>query len=118
MSATVALYVYDESMDDEVLSSIGVHGFVGQLSSNVDMEDEIELLDNTEKYTVGETKYEFPRRVQSEINGVQEVDTVFYKTIEAVVEELAEENTGRYDSNELLEWLDSHRGDKIFNVAL
>jgi len=82
------------------------------------MEDEIELFDSTEKYTVGETRHDFSRRVQSEVNGIQEVDTVFYKTIEAVVEELAEENIGRYDSDELLEWLDTHRGDKIFNVAL
>lgn len=119
MSVTVELYEYDESMDDDVLASMGIKGgLLGQLTHDIDIEEETELLQNAESYTVGSSNYDFPRRVLDEVQGVEEVDSIFLSTVEAAVEELAEESEGRYDAEETLDWLQERQGEQIFVKGL
>lgn len=119
MSVTVELYKYEESMDDDVLSSMGVKGgLLGQLTHDVDIEEETELLRNAESHTVGSSNYEFPRRVLDEMQGVTEVDTIFLSTIQSAAEELADSDEGRYSAEETIDWLQKHEGEKIFVKGL
>lgn len=119
MSVTVELYEYDESMDDDVLSSMGVKsGLLGQLTHDVDIEDETELLQNTESHTVGSSNYEFPRRVMDEMQGVTEVDSIFISTVETIVDELADSDEGRYDADSTVEWIREREGEQIFVKGL
>jgi hypothetical protein len=106
-------------MDDEVLASMGVTGgLIGQLSNSVDIDREMELMREADQHSVGESNYEFPRRIQQEVSGLTEVDSVFLSTIEAAVDELAEEDEGRYDAQQTLEWLEEREGETIFSMGL
>lgn len=119
MAATIAVYVYRDDMDDKVLQSMGVRGGVlGQLSTNVDLERERELLESTEKLRVGSTEYKFVRELSNIINGLTQVDNVFLQTLDATIEEYAGETEGRYDIEEIRTWFEEHAGDKVFVQAL
>jgi len=120
MSVTVALYEYEESMDDEILASMGVKGgIIGKLQkSDISLEEERELLDSTDSYSVGSSNYEFPRRILDEVNGLTEVDEIFLSMMEAAAEKLAEEDEGYYSSKETIEWLKEREGEKIFAQGL
>jgi len=116
MSVTVELYEYDESMDDETLGSLGVKGgLLGQLTHDVDIEDETELLRNATSHTVGSNNNPFPRRVLEEVDGIQTVDTIFLQTIETALEELANNPDQHQDT---LQWLQNRQGQQIFVKGL
>lgn len=115
MSVTVELFEYDESMDDEVLSSLGVHGIIGQLKNDADTEDELELMRETTSHAVGSNNNAFPQRVLEEIDGLQTVDSIFLQTIETAAEELADDSDTYQDT---LEWLKNRQGKQIFVVGM
>lgn len=95
ISVTVELYEYNESMDDDVLSSMGVKGgLIGQLSTDVNIERERKLLQEATSHTVGDTIHEFPRRVLVETRDLVEVDETYLSTIETAAEKLAEDDEG------------------------
>lgn len=119
MGATIEIHRYDESMDDEVLKSIGVIGGpLSQLATEVAYQDETDLLNSTEKYAVGETTYEFVTQLSREIDGITEVDSAFLARIQELAETAAEDDEGRYDAEETIEWLEQFEGESIFTVAL
>lgn len=116
MSVTVELYEYDESMDDEVLASLGVKGgLIGQLSNDADIEDEREIIYESTSHTVGSNNNPFPRRVLDEIDRIRTVDNIFLKTIETAAEELADNPD---DYQDTLDWLNDRKGQEIFVKAL
>lgn len=115
MSVVFELYEYDDSMDDDVLRSMGVKGgLLGQMTNDAPSEERAELLQDTPSKTVGENLREFPERVNESIRGVQTVDETLLSTIETAAEEYGSEED---DVDAVLNWLRERKGNKVFLKA-
>lgn len=119
MSVTVAVYEYDESMDDEVLTSLGVHGGIfGKLTGDASIEEERELLENANSIRIGSSNYDYPSEILTFINGKMEVDAPFLAAIKEMESEYADDETGRYDAEEVYDWFAEREGREVFVKGL
>jgi hypothetical protein len=116
MSADIAIYEYDESMDDRILKSLGVKGgIIGQLTCDVDSDDEVEFITNNTRHIVGATRNPFPRELPELIDGLQTVNSKFLQRIETKIENVAEPPEAYQDT---LDWLREREGEQVFIIAL
>lgn len=115
MSVTVGVYEYDEEMDEEILTSLGVNGGpFGQLIGDATIEEERELLQNADSIMVGSSKYDYPYKVMEAITGKTDVDASFLAMLEELKNEYADPNEGRYDADEVYDWFAEREGAKVF----
>lgn len=119
MSVTYQATVYDEElMSDEFLKSRGVHGGVfGQLSVNMDVEDELEIMNQAESRTFGDSSYELPRELNSLFSGLTPVTDELINTVDELIES-HDTSEMRKDPNHFRDWLAENKGEKVFTDGL
>lgn len=118
MSVTYRAYEYDEDqMSNEYLRSAGVRGAVGQLSSNMSVEEELEIEQRVDQQKIGENVYEIPQKINSLFSGLTLVTPEVLEVVESIIEQ-NDSSEMRTDPTDFSEWLADREGEQVFVLAI
>lgn len=119
MSADIHLHIRTEEMTDDHLDALGANGVLHQVGSDVELDEQRSVLDNSPSIFVAESGYKYTDEIINYFSGLQTIteDDIEFMNVQSDKYDIDDFNGRTNKIDNIIEFLESHKGDEVFTFG-